>query len=59
MDKIDTEGRLGNGLKLNGVWKDYYDIIMAANENERYSNEVIRFLSEDKDSLAGSCITRH
>lgn len=44
--------RLSNGILLNGVWKDYYDIIVAANEKEKYMDEVFQFLSEDRDSLA-------
>jgi hypothetical protein len=44
--------RLSNGILLNGVWKDYYDIIVAANEKEKRMDEVFHFLSEDRDSLA-------
>ena len=54
-DKIKlqaTDGRLANGILLNGVWRDYYDIIVSANELERYSEDRIGFLTEDRDSLA-------
>lgn len=46
------DGRLANGLLLNGVWRDYYEIIFAANERERQSDERIKFAVEDRDSLA-------
>jgi hypothetical protein len=45
-------GRLANGILLNGVWRDYYEIIFAANERERQSDEIIKFAAEDRDSLA-------
>lgn len=45
------DGRLANGLLLNGVWRDYYEIISAANERERQSDEIIRLSAEDRDSL--------
>ena len=43
---------LENGIVLNGVWKDYYDVIIAANENERRTSEIMGFLAEDRDSMA-------
>ena len=46
-----SDGRLPNGLLLNGVWRDYYEIIFAANERERQSDEIIKFAAEDRDSL--------
>ena len=39
-------------IELNGVWKDYYDLLVAANEKEKLSDEVIGFLSEDRDAYA-------
>lgn len=47
-----SDGRLANGILLNGVWRDYYDIIVSANELEQNSNDRIGFLTEDRDSLA-------
>ena len=40
------------GVTLNGVWKDYYDVIVAANEKEKLSDEIIGMLNEDRDSLS-------
>ena len=37
---------------MNGVWKDYYDVIVTASEKERISDEIIGFSAEDRDSLA-------
>ena len=47
-----ADGRLSNGILLNGVWRDYYDIIVSANELERHSSEMMGFLGEDRDSMA-------
>ena len=41
-----------NGVILNGVWKDYYDVIVAANEKEKLSDEIIGMLNEERDSLS-------
>ena len=41
-----------HGVILNGVWKDYYDVIVAANEKEKLSDEIIGMLNEDRDSLS-------
>ena len=52
MKAHSSDGRLTNGLLLNGVWKDYYDIIVTASESERLAEERIAFLMEDRDSMA-------
>lgn len=41
-----------NGIQLNGVWKDYYDVIVSANEKEKLSEEIIAFLCEERDSFS-------
>lgn len=52
MDVRSRDCRLPNGILLNGVWKDYYDVIVTASEKERLSDEIIGFSAEDRDSLA-------
>lgn len=45
-------GGPGKAIPLKGVWRDYHDIIVKADEKQRISDEIIGFAAEDRNSMA-------
>jgi predicted site-specific integrase-resolvase len=45
-------GGHGKAIPLKGVWRDYHDIIVKADEKQRLSDEMTGFAAEDRDSMA-------